>query len=365
MLFFQACAAPQVGSEDTLSAKIANSPQYKDGKFKNDIEWKDPMIDKFFSITWKFLFGGKQREPEGILPVATVDTALFETPDQNQLNATWLGHSSLMINIDGYKILADPVFEKRISIVGPVRYNGDAPLDVAKIKQVDVVLITHNHYDHLNKFSIKALADKTRRFVVGLGVGERLVSWGVERDKIIELDWWEEFKCDKNLMIAATPAQHFSGRGLFDRNKSLWASFVVKAAEHKIFISGDSGYFNGFKKIGDKYGPFDMTFIECGAYNKMWPEVHMFPEETVKAHIDLKGEVLHPIHWGTFNLSMHAWFDPMNRLTAAAKSENIPVSTPIVGETTVYASDLKQKRWWEQKKNDSSKKALLVKLQTD
>lgn len=346
MLITQACNLPQTHTHQAATQKKESSPQYRDGKFNNSNQWRGAMVNNVISTTWKFLFGGEQREPDRALPVASVDLSWFENRNQNQLNATWLGHSSLMINIDGNRILADPVFEKRISIVGPVRFNGEPPLNITMLTEVDLVLITHNHYDHLNKFSIKALAKKTKWFVVPLGVGARLVSWGIARDKIIELDWWEEYRMGPNLMIAATPAQHFSGRGIFDRNKTLWASFVVKAVHHNLFISGDSGYFDGFKKIGDKYGPFDMTFIECGAYNEMWPQVHMFPEETVKAHLDLKGDVLHPIHWGTFNLALHAWFDPMKRLTVAARVKNVPVSTPVVGDTTVYAHYLRQKHWW-------------------
>ena len=149
-------------------------------------------------------------------------------------------------------------------------------------------------------------------------------------------------------MIAATPAQHFSGRGINDRNKTLWASWVIQTPFHNLFFSGDSGYFGGFKQIGEKYGPFDMTFIECGAYGEGWPKVHMFPEQTVQAHLDLKGDVLHPIHWGTFNLALHPWYEPMERLTAAAHSKNVKIATPIVGETTVYGGNIPVARWWEQ-----------------
>ena len=145
-----------------------------------------------------------------------------------------------------------------------------------------------------------------------------------------------------------TPAQHFSGRGRFDRNATLWASWVIQTPFHSVFFSGDSGYFGGFKQIGEKYGPFDMTFIECGAYDNGWPKVHMFPEQTVQAHLDLKGIVLHPIHWGTFNLALHPWYEPMVRLTAVADSKSVMTATPIVGETTLYGSNIRSARWWEE-----------------
>jgi len=281
------------------------------------------------------------------LPRKKVDLKHFMNTDTSQLNVTWLGHSSLMINIDGYKIVTDPVFEKSVSFFGPSRYNGEIPMDVTQLPDIDVVIISHNHYDHLNKPSIEILSEKAKKFIVPLAVGAELEESGVPREKIIELDWWEEYKIDKNLTIVATPAQHFSGRGLTDRNETLWASWVVVAPKHKIYFSGDSGYFDGFKTIGDKYGPFDIAFLETGAYHEKWHHIHMFPEETVQASIDLKGKVLHPIHWATFNLSLHSWFDPMERLTRSADSLNVLAATPIVGETTVFDEYIPRDKWWE------------------
>lgn len=308
----------------------------------------DMSFSDFFATTWDFLFTKNNRTPDTELPLKQVDLSHFNIQATDQLNATWLGHSSLMINIDGYKVLTDPVFEKRVSILGPTRFNGDVPMDISRIPQLDAVIISHDHYDHLNKYTVQRLIEKSKKFIVPLKVGDRLAGWGVPRDKIVELDWWQEYSIDKKLMVVATPAQHFSGRGLTDRNKTLWASWVIKTSVHNVFFSGDSGYFGGFKQIGDKYGPFDMTFIECGAYGEGWPKVHMFPEQTVQAHLDLKGDVLHPIHWGTFNLALHPWYEPMERLTAAANLHNIKTTTPIVGETTVYSNKLPTARWWEQ-----------------
>jgi L-ascorbate metabolism protein UlaG (beta-lactamase superfamily) len=234
---------------------------------------------------WDFLFSGDQRTPEDSLPRKVVNLTHFTDPGNNQLNVTWLGHSSLMINIYGYKILTDPVFERSVSLFGPSRFNGDVPLVV----------------------------------------GDHLEDWGVP-----------------------PPSQHFSGRGLTDRDETLWASFVIKGPKHKTYFGGDSGYFEGFKQIGNKYGPFDMTFIECGAYNEKWRFIHMFPEETVQANIDLGGKILHPIPWATFNLSLHSWFDPMERLTGVADSLSVTTATPVVGETTIYEDYIPTQRWWEE-----------------
>lgn len=326
--------------------KIEKSPQYKQGKFANYHRWEQPSFFEFLSTGWEFLFGGDQRTPDSALPRKAVDLRHFTNPGNDQLNVTWLGHSSLMINIDGYKIMTDPVFEKSVSFFGPSRYNGNIPIDVSTLPQIDVVIISHNHYDHLNKPSIEILRGRTRKFIVPLAVGTELEDCGVPRDKIIEMDWWEELKVDEHMLIVATPAQHFSGRGLTDRDETLWASFVIKGPKHKIYYSGDSGYFEGFKQIGAKYGPFDIAFIETGAYNEKWHHIHMFPEETVQASIDLGSKILHPIHWATFNLSLHTWYDPLERLTAAAESLGVTTATPVVGETTILGDYIPQNKWW-------------------
>ena len=334
-------------SDQPLRDQLERSPQYKDGKFKDMGTELNMSFTEFASTTWEFLFSENNRTPDTALPFKQVDLSHFNKKDSDQLNVTWLGHSSLMINIDGYKILTDPVFEKRISVFGPTRFNGDVPVDVQQIPKIDAVIISHDHYDHLNKFSVQGLIEKADTFIVPLAVGALLIDWGVPRDKIVELDWWQEYVLDEKLRVVATPAQHFSGRGITDRNKTLWASWVIKTPFHKLFFSGDSGYFGGFKQIGDKYGPFDMTFIECGAYGEGWPTVHMFPEQTVQAHLDLKGKILNPIHWGTFNLALHPWYEPMERLTAAAKLKKVKIATPLVGETTVYSTRIPAARWWE------------------
>jgi L-ascorbate metabolism protein UlaG (beta-lactamase superfamily) len=345
MVIIHACSSAVYQKGDVQMIKIEDSPQYKEGKFKNYHAWEQPSFGEYLTTGWEFLFGGDQRTPDGRLPRQTVDLKYFTQSDTNHLNVTWLGHSSLMINIDGNKIMTDPVFEKSVSFFGPSRYNGEVPLDTSLLPEIDLVIISHNHYDHLNKNSIEILNRRTGKFIVPLAVGAELENAGVPRYKIIELDWWEELKINDQLTIVATPAQHFSGRGLKDRDDTLWASWVIKTNHHKIYFSGDSGYFDGFKKIGEKYGPFDITFLETGAYNEKWHHIHMYPEETVQAHIDLGGKILHPIHWATFNLSLHTWYDPMERLTNKTESLGITTATPIVGETTIFGEYIPTDKW--------------------
>lgn len=312
---------------------------------------RDDALDMSFKDNlkagWKFLFGGEDRTPDAPLPAVAVDLSHFNGEGDSQLNATWLGHASLMIHIDGYKILTDPVFERKVTLVGPSRFNADYPLTIDALPAIDAVIISHDHYDHLNKWTIQQLGARTEKFIVPLGVDAHLIKWSIPSERIVTLDWWETHALDDKLKVTATPAQHFSGRGLFDRNKTLWASWVISGPDHKVFFSGDSGYFPGFKEIGNTHGPFDMTFLECGAYDLMWHQVHMLPEETVQAHIDLGGKVLHPIHWGTFNLALHSWYEPMVRVTAAAERHNVTLATPVAGGTTCFGRSQKAGKWWE------------------
>jgi len=347
MLLNQSCSSASYTTEDIKMEKIESSRQFNDGKFVGYESGPEWGLGKVIPIMWDFIFTGNDRKPNTELPMQMVDFNQITNAKNDELKVTWIGHSSQIIKIDGKIVLADPIFDESTAFMGPSRYNGPVPLKIEEIPNIDLVVISHNHYDHFNSMTLEVIHHKVNHFVVPLMVGAELEELGIPREKIIELDWWDEITLFDNFLVAFTPTQHFSGRGLFDRDETLWGSFVIRGPHHNIYFSGDSGYFEGFKEIGDKYGPFDYTFMECGAYNEKWKFVHMFPEETVQAHIDLKGKILHPMHWGTFDLALHAWYDPMIRVAKAADSLGVQLSTPIVGETITIDGNLSTERWWE------------------
>ena len=258
------------------------------------------------------------------------------------------GHSTLLFKLENEFILTDPVFSNRASpfcFMGPKRFH-DNPIDIEELPKIKAVIISHDHYDHLDKKSVKQLNNKVETFYTTLGVSKHLIKFGIPKNKIVELNWWESIKVD-NLEFICTPAQHFSGRTLMDRDKTLWSSWVIKSSSATLFFGADSGYFNGFKEIGDKYGPFDMTFLEVGAYNEKWSEIHMMPHQSIQAHIDLKGEVLFPIHNGTFDLSLHAWYEPFEKIDLLAKEKNIDIRYPIMGKTIPILEKIETHKWWK------------------
>lgn len=269
---------------------------------------------------------------------ATVDGSLFR-----------LGHSTLLLKLAGSWWLTDPVFSERASplpFAGPKRFHAP-PVALADLPPIRGVILSHDHYDHLDRAAIKALVPLVELFLAPLGVGDRLLAWGVPPGKVRQLDWWQGIEAG-GLRLTATPAQHFSGRGLHDGNRTLWCSWVIESAELKLFFSGDSGYFDGFAEIGRRYGPFDLTMLETGAYNEHWPYVHMHPQQTLQAHRDLGGRWLLPIHNGTFDLAMHAWYEPFERILELATEHGVRVSTPMMGERIDLQAPHAGRRWWRE-----------------
>lgn len=340
-LIFFINTAPQFGGKPTKQQKekYAASPHYRDGRFYNSVETPLRNPDMSFAATMReFLKDGPDREPGKPLPIEKLNASHFSQIDSHAVSITWLGHSAVLIEFYGHIFLADPMlgqYASPVSFLGPKRFNKELALDPYDIPHVDAIILSHDHYDHLDYGAIKILHEKTDRFFVPLGVAPHLLHWGVRADKIVELDWWQSSAFHGDVEFIATPARHFSGRRYTDNAKTFWASWMIRNDSRAIYFGGDSGYGPHFKEIGDKYGPFDVTMLENGAYNIAWPFVHMMPEQTAQAHLDLQGKVLLPIHWGQFNLSTHAWNEPIERLTVAAQEKNITLVTPQIGETFV------------------------------
>lgn len=321
----------------------------EDGQYRNQVVLPKDGFMKKLRIGIKYLLLSKPpgTRPQAPLPVEQLSRGqLLAAPDYS----LWrLGHSTVLLKMGGEFLLTDPVFSERASPVqwaGPLRFH-QPPISIADLPPIKAVILSHDHYDHLDEHAIKALAGKSEYFLTTLGVGDRLLEWGVPASKVRQLDWWQETQVG-GLRLVATPAQHFSGRSLFDSNSTLWASWVIIDKDFRLFFSGDTGYFPGFKQIGERFGPFDLTLMETGAYNVAWPNVHMQPEETLQAHLDVRGKTLLPVHNGTFDLSIHDWHEPFDRISALAQAKGVPLSTPRMGERI----DLRQPRlgehWWEQ-----------------
>ena len=315
-------------------------------KFLNQRRIKEPSFLKTLRIAWRFLFNKPSNTvPSGSIPVYELSLAkLLAAPDQTLYR---LGHSTLLMKLHGAFFLTDPVFSERASPfqwLGPQRFH-QAPISIAELPPIKAVLLSHDHYDHLDRAAILQLADKVECFLTPIGVGERLISWGIAAEKVKQSTWWQSRRLHE-IDFVFTPAQHFSGRSLSDRDQSLWGSWTILTRDQRIFFSGDSGYFPGFKQIGDTYGPFDLTLIETGAYDEQWPDVHMQPEQSLQAHLDLRGKYLLPIHNGTFDLSLHAWYEPFERIVALAAAQQVRISTPQMGEAVDISEPQVGQRWW-------------------
>jgi L-ascorbate metabolism protein UlaG (beta-lactamase superfamily) len=328
------------------SSALPASPQFQDGKYRNPVPMHEHSIGDMARLWWTFMFDKPAGTvPKGTIPVRALSTAALLAAPDNTLYR--LGHSTMLIKLAGEFYLTDPVFSERASPVqwaGPARFHAP-PITIDALSPIKAVILSHDHYDHLDHAAIKALAAKTAHFLAPLGVGERLVEWGVAPAKVHQFDWWQGTEID-GVRFVATPAQHFSGRSLGDRNSTLWASWVILHRDLRVFFSGDTGYFKGFKEIGAQYGPFDVALMETGAYDKQWPDVHMQPEETLQAFLDVKGKWLVPVHNGTFDLGLHRWQDPFERIAALAAARGVPLATPEIGEPLDLAAPQPGQPWW-------------------
>lgn len=324
---------------------------YRAGKFANadSAETAMRMSEGLSMLKDSVLTNGVQRHPPGELPVSEVDWSLVES-EQDSL--TWFGHSTCLLSIEGRKLFIDPMLSNRASplaFVGSARYSKDWLSMVDRLPQIDAVLLTHDHYDHLDYGSIRALESKVGHFFVPLGVGAHLKRWGVDLARITELDWWGEAACG-GLTLVLTPSQHFSGRGLFNRNSTLWGGWAVIGERTRFYTSGDGGYGSHFKRIGERYGPFDLALIEGGQYDTRWETSHMTPEQSVQAHLAVRGDKMMLIHWAAFTLAFHSWTDPIERASTEAPRLGVELLTPKIGETLLLdgLDSYVSTRWWEE-----------------
>jgi L-ascorbate metabolism protein UlaG (beta-lactamase superfamily) len=345
--------APQFGENATGERlkRIQNSPNFKDGTFQNLVPTSiDMSAGKLVSSTWKMFTGTPDSEPTDTIKTVPFDVKLFEgNGGPEQVAVSWFGHSSLLIRIQGKTLLTDPVFGERASVVsfiGPKRFPFDHYMNVDELPHVDAIIMSHDHYDHLDYETFTKLKGKVDRFFVPLGVGAHLEKWGIAPSQITELDWNESAKFD-DLTLVCAPARHFSGRGLTNRNGTLWCSWALLGTQKRVYYGGDTGYYPGLKTIGDKYGPFDIALLECGAYNENWIDIHMMPEQTAQAQLDVKADLLIPIHWGKFNLALHTWRDPIQRLLKRSAELGTKIATPRIGEVTVLGAPIPTGHWWE------------------
>ncbi|GAB4051067.1 MULTISPECIES: MBL fold metallo-hydrolase [Catellatospora] len=324
--------------------RVRQSPHFRDGSFRNSTPTRTMVGGESRPSVREFLTGGERRRPSAPVPLVTGEPAT----SADGLHLTWYGHATVLVEIEGARVLLDPVWSDRCSPtpgIGPKRLH-PMPVALADLPRLDAIVISHDHYDHLDMPTVQALTRSQQApFLVPLGVGAHLERWGVPDHRIIELDW-EESADVAGLTLTATEARHFSGRTL-RRNGTLWSSWVIAGEQRRVFYTGDSGYFDGYAAIGERHGPFDATLMQIGAYDKGWPEIHMFPEEAVAAHLDLRGDLLIPVHWATFNLALHPWAEPVDRLWAEAKARDVNLAVPRPGERVDATAPPALDPWWQ------------------
>lgn len=347
-VFFQ---QPQFGRKpsDEELKRIQSSPNYNQKQFQNLSSTPQLTGDAHMVQVMKDFFFNKDKRniPHATLPSEKTNLFLLHS---NEDVLVWFGHSSYFMKLNGRNFLIDPVFSGHAS---PIKFTtksfkGSDVYTANDIPEIDFLLLTHDHYDHLDYKTIVQLKPKVNKIMTSLGVGAHLQRWGYDLNRITEMDWDEELQFE-DLTISTTPARHFSGR-TFRRNTSLWLSFVLDTSNKKIFVGGDSGYDTHFKTIGEKFGPFDLTILESGQYNHYWKFIHMMPEETVQASIDLNAKKLLPVHWGKFSLSLHAWDEPIKRVIDEATRKGVDVFHPMIGQAVYLDKENSFREWWNQEK---------------
>jgi L-ascorbate metabolism protein UlaG (beta-lactamase superfamily) len=343
-------APAALGADPTAIQTVSEgSPNYSDGVFVNRDPASVNIMDReaLRQVVWELVGNRGGSLPKGPIPLASPSIYQGEPAE---LAVSWFGHSTALVEIDGYRVLTDPVWSDRCSpsdVVGPQRLH-PPPVRLEGLPAVDAVVISHDHYDHLDIDTVRALARMQRApFFVPLGVGAHLRSWGIPDERVVELDWNQSAQVDE-LTVICMPARHFSGRFL-SRNNTLWASWAFIGPRHRAYFGGDTGYTKSFAEIGADHGPFDLTLMPIGAYNTAWPDIHMNPEEAVQAHLDVtnsRSGLLVPIHWGTFRLAPHPWAEPVERVLKAAEPEGVQVAVPTPGQRIESDAPLRFNPWW-------------------
>jgi len=332
--------------------KMQASPNYVNRIFENNTptSLKMPAFS-FAKIMWQWLMTGRDRIPQQPIPNLPINLEKIKNGGNEKALLCWLGHSTYIIKMHGKTFLIDPVFGERASMFsffGPKRFDYQYPYKTEDLPEIDAVIFTHDHYDHLDHTTAPFLKEKITRIIAPLGVGAHLERWGVSAECIEEFDWGESVQFDDNIKFTCEPTRHFAGRGFVKRFTSLWCSWVMEGLEQRIFLGSDSGYFDGFEKLGKKYKTFDLVILECGAYCEYWPAIHMFPEETAQASLDMNAKALLSVHWAKYDLSVHHWKEPIERLSHQAEQENINLLIPQIGEVFTIGEDFPKTKWFEE-----------------
>ena len=326
--------------------RLRQSPNYNKVGFKNltDTPMK-PQDVSYWKMITEFFKKNKNAVPFSILPFVKTDLTSLKPGEPT---IVWFGHSSYFIRMENKNFLIDPVFSGNAAPFSFMikAFPGSNEYKAEDMPPIDYLVLTHDHYDHLDYKTIIRIKRKVNRIYCSLGISAHLKHWGYDENKIVEMDWWQSEKLDDKLTLTAAPARHFSGRGI-KRYQTLWSSFILRSSTHNLYLGGDSGYDSHFNEIGSKHGPFDIAILEAGQYNVMWPYIHMMPEETVQAAVDLNAKTLLPVHWGKFTLALHAWDEPIKRIIEKAKELNLKVITPKIGEPVIVGKELQTTGWWE------------------
>jgi len=341
--------SPQLGG--TPKQDYTASGHYKDGEFYNPVPTSVMTGGSQFAALRHMLFDKMpDKKPPGPLPMQFLDSLTITQKTPDLVRVTWFGHSASLVEIAGQNILLDPMLSIKMGPIGgvaPTRYNPRVPIAAEQLPAIDAVLISHDHYDHLDYQTVLKIKEKTKHFYVPLGAGAHLLRWGVPATKITEVTWGDSVRLP-GLTLISTPTRHFSGRGLTNRNSTFWTSWVLKTPTKRLFYSGDGGYGPHFQQIGAQYGPFDLALMECGQYDAQWAEIHMRPEQSVQAALDLRARVMQPVHWGAFTEANHAWNDPVKRAFVEAARRQLPLTTPELGQPVVLdGRPLPQQQWWQ------------------